>query len=314
MHRWKHWAPWSPVAGLVVLYVLYRQIYDRAGIDDVPLDVPAEAWRSLPGPEAAVADLAARLTWGIAVLAFCLAFLAALVMCLLVTWKASPLRRRVFVVVGAVLVSSLGIVAGLMGNPLTLPELADVLEEGFRRMGLADGSFLLHFFNGLAMSVALLLTFAASATLLDPASGNRDTEHLKRQARRLRHVLYAGAAVLIAGSAQAAAMHRLPVAYLNEPWAHALEAAAQTAALATGTLWTLFLAAVYLPAATILRERFVREAREALPEAGDAEHKKWLADHGLDLSPAQQLKRVVAVLGPLLTSLPLAGLFDLLAG
>lgn len=79
MYPWKRLVPWAPFAGLVALYVLYRQIYDRAGIDDVDLTVPAEAWRSLPGPQAAVADLGARLTWGIAVLAFSLAFLAALV-------------------------------------------------------------------------------------------------------------------------------------------------------------------------------------------------------------------------------------------
>lgn len=314
MPSWNRLTPLVPFAGLVALYVLYRQIYDRAGIDAVELTVPPAAWQELPGPEAAVADLGARLTWGIAVLAFSFAFLAALVICLRVLWNASPAKIQVPLVVGALAASSLGIVAGLMGNPLTLPELADVLVDGFGHMGLQDGRFLLYFFNGLAMTVALLLTFAASATLLDMESGLRDTEHLKRQARRLRHILYVGAAVLIAGSAQASSMHRLPVAYLTEPWSQALETAAQMAAVATGTLWTLFLVAIYLPAAMVLRERFMEEAEEALPEAGDKERKQWLAEHGLDLSPVQQLKRLAAVLSPLLTSLPMAGLFELLAG
>jgi hypothetical protein len=34
---------------------------------------------------------------------------------------------------------------------------------------------------------------------------------------------------------------------------------------------------------------------------------EWLAVHGLDLSPVQQLKRVLAILGPVLSSLPLTG-------
>lgn len=300
------------MAGLVVFYGLYRTIYERAGIDRVELSFPAEAWRALPGPEATVAHLEARLTWGVAVLAFSLAFLVAAFVCLRVTWRAAGPRARKPLLLAGVVLAGLGVAAGLAGNPLSLPQVAAVLDAGFDRMGLRDGSFLLHFFNGLAIAAALLLTLAASATLLRPEGDG--VEALRDQSRRLRRVLYAGAAVLIAGSAQAATMHRLPVAYLGEPWSAALEAAAQMAAVLIGTLWTLFLVALYLPAAWTLRSRFRRHAEAALPTAGEAEHRTWLADRGLDLSPAQQLKQLLAVLGPLLTSLPLAGLFELLAG
>jgi hypothetical protein len=276
--------------------------------------VPLEAWRSLPGPQEAVASLGARLTWGIAVLAFALAFLAALWICLRVIWTASTGKARVVLLVGALAGTAAGIGLGLAGNPLTLPQFVDALVEGFRRMGLDDGHFLLFFLNGLAIAVVMLLAFAASATLVRPSPRDPGTATLKHQAHRLRHVLYSGAAVLIAGTAQAAAMHRLPVAYLEEPWSAALESAAQLTAGATGALWSLFLAAIYLPAALILRGRFAEEAERALPEAGEKERKEWLAEHGLDLSPVQQLKRVLAVLGPVLSSLPLTGLFDLLAG
>lgn len=215
---------------------------------------------------------------------------------------------------GALVGTAAGIVLGLAGNPLTLPQLVLALVEGFRRMGLDDGRFLLFFLNGLAIAVVMLLAFAASATLVRPSPRDTGTTTLKQQAHRLRHVLYSGAAVLIAGTAQAAAMHRLPVAYLAEPWSMALESAAQLTAGATGALWSLFLAAIYLTAALILRVRFTEEAEKVLPGAGEKERKQWLAEHGLDLSPVQQLKRVIAVLGPVLSSLPLTGLFEMLAG
>lgn len=78
MVRWQRWAPAAPFGSVVVLYVLYRQVYHRAGIEGLDLSVPEEAWQSLEGPQDAVASLGARLTWGIAILAFSLAFLAAL--------------------------------------------------------------------------------------------------------------------------------------------------------------------------------------------------------------------------------------------
>ena len=90
---------------------------------------------------------------------------------------ASVGRVRIILLAGAL------VAAGLASNPLTLPQVAEVLVKAFRRMGLEDGRFRLYFFNKLAMSVALLLTFAASATLASPRPGEADLGHLKRQAK-----------------------------------------------------------------------------------------------------------------------------------
>lgn len=310
---WRRWIPLAPFGGLVAVHVLYRRLYALTGVGAVELEVPATGWRALPGPEAAVADMGARLTWGFAALAFVVAFVAALVVCLHVIWRASAGTTRITLMGLSLLGGAAGIVTGLAGNPLTLPKVADDLIAGFTKMGIADGAFLLHLFNGLAMASAALLTFAAASTLVLARGRETDAPMLQRQARRLRHVLYAGAAVLIAGSTTTATMHRLPIAYLNEPWSRAFETFSQVSAIAAGTLWSFFLVAIYLPSALILRSRFAHLAQAALPRANDRERRQWITDHGLDLSPAQQLKRLVAVLGPVLSSLPLAGLFELLS-
>lgn len=314
MLRWERFAPLAPFGGVVALYLLYREIYDRVGIDGVKLRVPEGAWRSLPGPEAVIADLGARLLWGTTLLAFILAFLATLAVCLRVIWNASSGGVRAVLLGGAVVGAGAGIGAGLVGNPLTLPAVEDLLVRGLGRMGLDDGGFLLLLSNGLAMAAAVLLTFAAAAILVEPPPDKDGPAQLADKARRLRRVLYSGAVVLIAGSVQAAAMHRLPVANLEAPWSSALGSAAQLTAIATGGLWSLFLLAIYVPTALILRVRFRGKAEAALPTGGASERRQWLAAHDLDVSPVEQLKQLLATLGPLLSSLPLAGLFELLAG
>ena len=302
--------PLAPFATVVALCVLYRQIYAIAAIDAIELPLPREAWVATDFA-AKVADLGARITWGIAVLAYSVALVAAFGVCIHILLEVSnPTARRLFLV-GALVAASLGVRIGLQGNPLTLPQLVDALEEAFLRTSLEEGPFLLHLFNGLAIGTVVMLTFGATAILVERS---RSVNDLKRLARRLRHILYAGAAVLIAGSAQTVAMHRLPVAHLVEPWSAGLESLAQLAAVAAGTLWTLFLAALYLPSSFILRARSERASEEALPEGHDHERLRWLSDHGLDLSPLQQVKHVGVVLAPLLTSLPLTGLFELLSG
>jgi hypothetical protein len=79
--------------------------------------VPQEAWRSLAGPQEAVGRLGARLTWGIAVLAFSLAFLATLFICLRVIWTASAGKARALLLVGALTGMVAGIGLGQAGTP-----------------------------------------------------------------------------------------------------------------------------------------------------------------------------------------------------
>ena len=318
--NWNRLAPVTPFAGIAVVYVLYRQIYTWTQIGAVDPALPAEAWRGSLDTTGAVADLGARLVWGVAALALILAFAVTVGMCLGAIARSTEGGLRIGLVVASVTAAAVGVWAGLAGNPLTLPKIADELDTGFAKMGLDGGPFLLHLFNGLGMAAAMLLTFAASALLIRDREGAREGSALREgralreQAIGLRRVLFAGAAVLIAGSTTGAAMHRLPIAYLEPPWSQAFEALAQWTAVATGTLWTLFLIAIYVPAAAILRSRLAQRAEEALPDSGETERRAWIAEHGLDLSPSQQLKRLVVTLGPLLSSLPLAAFFELIGG
>ena len=309
MLPWNRLAPLAPFAGLVAVYALYRQVYDWTQLGAFDPAVPAEAWRTSLDAAAAVADLGARLIWGLAALLLLVAFAATAWTCFAAIATATAGRLRAALTLAAGVAAAAGLYAGLAGNPLTLPRVEDELTTGFLRMGLADGPFLLGLFNGLGMGAAMLLTIAASTIL---TGADADAPALRRRARALQRVLFGGAAVLIAGSTTGAAMHRLPVAYLEAPWSQAFESLAQWTAVATGSLWTLFLIGIYLPAAAILRRRLAARAARVLPEAGEDERRAWIADHGFDLSPSQQLRRVVATLGPLLSSFPLAAFFELI--
>jgi hypothetical protein len=63
-----------------------------------------------------------------------------------------------------------------------------------------------------------------------------------------------------------------------------------------GTVFTLFAAGVYLPAALLLRARVRKLALRQKPD----DPERWLKSHGLMLSFPQYLPRVIALLGPLL--------------
>lgn len=319
MSRWRRLDPLAPFAGVVAVYLLYRQIYDWTKIGLIDPPVPSAAWRSSLEAPAAVADLGGRLVWGIATLALVLAFAATLWVCVAAIFRSTAGRLRTTMLIAALGTAGLGVAAGLADNPLTLPRVAETLDQAYDRIGLVDGSFLLRLSNGLGMAAAMLLTFAASSTLFGGGGrtgGDRTgrTEELRSRTLTLRRVLITGAAVLIAGSATGAAMHRLPVPYLESPWSGAFETLAQWTAVAAGSLWTLFLIGIYLPTAAILRHRLDAEAFHALPEADEASRREWIAEHGFDLSPSQQLKRLVVALGPLLSSLPLAAFFEILGG
>lgn len=71
-----------------------------------------------------------------------------------------------------------------------------------------------------------------------------------------------------------------------------------------GLVYSLLLAVMYLPAALVLRER-ARVLAEQVP-GGEAERKKWREDNGLAFSLPIQWSRVVAVLAPMLASVPAA--------
>ena len=61
----------------------------------------------------------------------------------------------------------------------------------------------------------------------------------------------------------------------------------------------LFLAAVYVPAALVLRERIYRLARENNLAANPKQLTEWVKEQGLEFSALDQLKFLSAIVSPI---------------
>jgi hypothetical protein len=132
---------------------------------------------------------------------------------------------------------------------------------------------------------------------------------LRVQNRRLQSVLFAGAAVLVAGIIELDALYgwAASVASLAKP-DNSAAILITAATVPTGTFFSLFLTAVYVPAALILRDRAAALARIALPGTAMPEQARWLQENGLATPVSSQITSLVALLGPVLASGPLNAL------
>jgi hypothetical protein len=302
-----------PFGGLVVVYVVYRTAYDLIRLDDVRLSVAGEVWLTARPVAATLDDVVSRLFWGLSAAVFLLVSVGSLIgLVRLLSRSSAPRVLRVVMAALGIVAAGAMVAISLEGNPLTLPLFLDVLETTFERIGLEAGSLRLHLFTGLAGAVAILATFCSALCLVRDPSPTVDG--VRARLAMLRRVLYLSAPVLVAGVVQTSTLHRLPAAFLAEPAAGAVARFALGLAAATGTLWTLFLLGLYLPAAWILEGDVARLVESAVPDASHARRNEWLAEAGLQSSPSQHLSRVAAMVSPLLAGGPMASLFEALAG
>lgn len=310
----------APLAALVALFVLYRLAYDAAEIDRWPLAVPADALRATPPTAfpASVEIVLARISWAMTALLFVAAWAIAMVgaaQTLVDALSHRPAKVQRNALLGAL---GLGAVATAvtLGNPLTVGAVVDLLREGFGRLEIGHAQLLMNLFPALAVGAALLLLAAATACLSPRGDATPDAraEHLRCQLGRLRRVLYFGAGVLVAGTLQTAALHHLPVPLFIETADQvAMAKLAQGLSVATGSLWSLALLAIYLPAMLAIRQRSWRLAEAARGQEADVTTAEaWLEKHGLTSSWNAQVGRLAALLGPFLASGPAAALFEVL--
>ncbi len=307
----------APLAAAVGVFVVYRLVYVVAAIDSVKL--PVSAFVEAPATAdlaTSTQDLLTRLTWGGTALVYTVAWIVSLGVVFEVIRQSVADRSRQFrrgLLGAAVVLVGAAVAQGLAGNPLTVPAVLPVLDQTFERLDMTDGSLVLHLFNGFNIATAVLLILGASATLAFPVSDSQGMDDLRAQMHRLRRVLYAGAAVLVTGVIQTTAMHRLPIPLLGDD-GESLQQVAGGLAVAMGTLGTLFLLAIYLPAAQILRTRAMKLAAGATGVRQPSKLEGWLRERGMESSLPQQLSRLTAVLAPFLAGGPLMAALKLLGG
>jgi hypothetical protein len=163
--------------------------------------------------------------------------------------------------------------------------------------------------NVQALVVPVVALLAACSTLAPPMNGHRsDPEFWALQMKRLKEVLTAASAILVAGVLHMGAWLRWPAALIADKDAH--EAVLGTALAITlfwGVTFTLMLVSAYLPAAILLAKRAEALLLDRSSTAGSPEPEQWLKDHGLFLSLQDHFPQFGFILAPLLAS-PLSSL------
>lgn len=156
--------------------------------------------------------------------------------------------------------------------------------------------------NVLAAFVPAIILVAASSTLAPPSNNDQtDLCFLADHMRRLRSVLNATSALLVAGVLHMNAWLQWPASLMRD---HALQTAVSGTALSItvfwGTTFTLMLIALYGPAATKLSLR-ARQLLNQEHQAGNiAEPQQWLREHDLAITFSEQLPQIGIMLAPVL--------------
>ncbi|HEX5544008.1 MAG TPA: hypothetical protein VFX10_00860, partial [Nitrospira sp.] len=163
--------------------------------------------------------------------------------------------------------------------------------------------------NVQAMVVPVVALLAACSTLASPVTGVQpDPAFWSLQMRRLKEVLSAASAILVAGVLHMGAWLRWPAALVADTKAHeALLGVALAITLFWGVTFTLMLVSTYLPAALLLARRAQALLLESPSQPSAPDPEQWLKDHGLFLSLQDHLPQFGLMLAPLLAS-PLSSL------
>ena len=153
-------------------------------------------------------------------------------------------------------------------------------------------------FDTFSLTATLCLACAACAIVWQRHDEEQDENELARRMGLLRHVLYIGAALLAVGVLRVSATLGWGASFIpadTEPGKAVLVLVSGIVG-SLGVSFTLLIAAVYLPAALILRARATKLASKQPLEG----RQTWLTERGLALSVSQYVPRFVALISPLL--------------
>lgn len=264
-------------------------------------------------------EVKARYVWLTTVVVSLVAGVYALVLCATIIYQTNPRGRIVVVGVVGTVMSAIGLIfiAFLDNHHALYRAVYSFTYEALRHAGphritqelLQYVRTVVSVVNAQAIIVPIVALLAACSTLTPPVTGSHpDPDYCALQMRRLKDVLSAASAILVAGILHMGAWLRWPSALVGEPHAHeAVLGAALAITLFWGVTFTLMLVATYLPAAILLarRAQALLQERPDTPTVPDRD--QWLKDHGLFLSLQDHFPQFGLMLAPLLAS-PLSSL------
>jgi hypothetical protein len=151
--------------------------------------------------------------------------------------------------------------------------------------------------DALSLTGTLCLAVAACATVWQRNVNKKlDADEVAKRVRLLRPVLYVGALMLVVAVIRLSATHAWAVTYLSADSDLGKAVATFTKGIigTLGTVFTLLIGGIYLPAALMLQAR----VREVAPSQQSPE--EFIKNCGINLSLPATLGRAIVLLGPFL--------------
>ncbi|UVT15661.1 MAG: hypothetical protein H8K04_17945 [Nitrospira sp.] len=264
-------------------------------------------------------EVKSRYIWLTTVVVALVAGVYALILCGLIIYQSHP-RPRLLVITGiGIVFASIGVVFiwALDERHALYRAVFSFSYDNLRQAGphrisedlLRYIMAVVSTVNVQAMVVPVVALLAACSTLAPPRTGKQlNPEFCASQMKRLKEVLTAASAILVAGVLHMGAWLRWPAALMSGKEAHeAVLGAALAITLFWGVTFTLMLVSTYLPAALLLAKRAQALLQESPSKQAVPEPEQWLKDHGLFLSLQDHFPQFGLMLAPLLAS-PLSSL------
>jgi len=188
--------------------------------------------------------------------------------------------------------------------------LQDVLDSAFKNRDLGAIVTATSVLSGLSVSASIALLAAASFLLLMNAEGELASSDVRARLGSLDALLMLAAGLLVLGALEVRALYEWPGSYVAEALAKKLSGVAAAAATGVGTVYSVVLCAIYVPAAVLLRQVASRYA--ASPAIAPDKKAAWIQDAGIADRVGERFLRLATTLGPAIAGGPIASLLGLL--
>ena len=296
----------------LLVSTLAQVLFEISAFDTVTLgQAVAEAVRgvTMPDLEAQLSEYETRILWALAVFLNLAAALALTVVAVIILRRSVSLRGlRLFVPIGLLLVAG-GIASLVVASHLETPisglfsfTYDSLVASGlFSAFFLDTAKFLVTFLNVLTVVAPMSALMAACSTLAPPRDGGPgDVAFLGGQVRMLKALVVLGSVYMVAGVLHLGVWLSWPAILVGaDGLAGQVQSFATSMTLYWGGSFTVLIAAFYVPALIVLRQRAQAVIARDTSKTGGLTPEKLLADNGLSLSIGKQLPQIAAVLAPL---------------
>lgn len=264
-------------------------------------------------------EVKARYIWLTTVIVALVAGIYALILCAALVYQSHPRPRLLVVTAVGIFFASVGVgfIWALDETHALYRAVFSFSYENLRQAGpqrisndlLRYTMTVVSIVNVQAVLVPVVALLAACSTLAPPITEERpDPAFCALQMKRLKEVLTAASAILVAGILHMGAWLRWPAALVADKQAQdAVLGAALAITLYWGVTFTLMLVSTYLPAALLLAKRAQALLQEGAFKESVSQPEEWLKNHGLFLSLQDHFPQFGLMLAPLLAS-PLSSL------